>query len=524
MEIDKINIRPSVSILSALRHLNYKIWFALAEFVDNSIDSFLKYQKEIKEIEHPDFKLIVEIKIDSNNKKIIISDNAAGIHQQDFARAFRTAELPPDNTGLSEFGMGMKSASCWFSNYWQVTSTALGEDFERIVIFDINKIVNDRIEELVVKNKKENANIHKTTIELFDIHNIPRKKTLGKIKNHLSSIYRDFFRRGILDLHFNGELLEYSDPKTLNAPYYKNSDNESILWKREIPENFEVRKGLIIKKGFVAILDKMKVGKSGLALFRRGRVIMGSADDGYKPYEIFGQAGSFKDKRIFGELHIEGFQVSHTKDAFKNDNDMQLFIELIADFLNETPSLLRQAEGYRARVTNKQYEKTAQNVVKKTVKTASEHLTKPLNEIRKKEPELDTKQNELKNIEKNNSSHEFFNISFNSIDWQISVELSWENNPTNWIEIRDKFIKNYYNDKLYKNVRKIGIRLALKHPFIISFAGIDKSRLEPLLRLAVAIAISEIAVKDSGANTTSSIFNTFRFNINKILTETFSKY
>ena len=32
----KVNIRPGVSVLSVLRHLNYSPWFALAELVDNS--------------------------------------------------------------------------------------------------------------------------------------------------------------------------------------------------------------------------------------------------------------------------------------------------------------------------------------------------------------------------------------------------------------------------------------------------------------------------------------------------------
>ena len=43
-----VNISPDVSILSVLRHLNYKPWYAMAEFVDNSIDSFLRNSEAIK--------------------------------------------------------------------------------------------------------------------------------------------------------------------------------------------------------------------------------------------------------------------------------------------------------------------------------------------------------------------------------------------------------------------------------------------------------------------------------------------
>jgi hypothetical protein len=44
--------------------------------------------------------------------------------------------------------MGMKTAACWFSPVWEVKSKALGEKKEKIVKFDIAKIVKDEIEEL----------------------------------------------------------------------------------------------------------------------------------------------------------------------------------------------------------------------------------------------------------------------------------------------------------------------------------------------------------------------------------------
>jgi hypothetical protein len=518
-QINQIDIRPSVSILSALRHLNYKTWFALAEFVDNAIDSYLKYEKELKVIEGSNFKLEVRITINQTENKIIISDNAAGIHQKDFNRAFRTAEIPPNNTGLSEFGMGMKSASCWFSNYWVVASTALGEDIERIVTFDVEKIVNDKIEELNVKNITTVQNSHKTIIELHRVHNIPQKKTLGKVKEHLTSIYRDFFRQGILNLYVNDEILVYTEPKILKAPFYKTTEEPPILWKKEIPENFEIREGLKVVKGFVAILETIETGKSGLALFRRGRVILGSADEGFKPFEIFGQTGSFRDKRIFGELHIEGLQVSHTKDGFKNDQDMQMFVEMIADFLDEVPSLLKQAEGYRVRATAADYQKSAQLVVKETVEIARENLPKPIKELREapKEPEKPTQELTISNV--NKSTFESFEIKFNAVEWRIDVELSWDLNLTNWIEVKDKSIKERESGISVKNVREIAIRVSLTHQFTVSFAGTNKQLLTPLVRLAVAIGLSEVIARESGVENASSVRN----NINKLLTEALSK-
>ena len=38
---------------------------------------------------------------------------------------------------------------------------------------------------------------------------MPTGRGLGKVKRHLASIYRDFFRRDTLELYINGEKLYY---------------------------------------------------------------------------------------------------------------------------------------------------------------------------------------------------------------------------------------------------------------------------------------------------------------------------
>ena len=132
---------------------------------------------------------------------ITIRDNAAGIAMSDYQRAFRPAEIPPDASGLSEFGMGMKSAACWFAPNWSVRTTALRENIERTVIFDIEKIVEDSTEELHVISTKVSTDKHYTEIRLDNIRRFPHGRTIQKIKDHLSSIYRVFIRDGSLLLN-----------------------------------------------------------------------------------------------------------------------------------------------------------------------------------------------------------------------------------------------------------------------------------------------------------------------------------
>src|SRR5712672_4038285 len=108
--LHRVNIRPSVSVLSVLRHLNYKPWFALAEFVDNAIQSYFDKDRRLRAAAGKKYQLRVEIEVNPDDGgQIIVRDNAAGIALGDFPRAFRPAEIPPDSSGLCEFGMGMKS-------------------------------------------------------------------------------------------------------------------------------------------------------------------------------------------------------------------------------------------------------------------------------------------------------------------------------------------------------------------------------------------------------------------------------
>ena len=164
---ETVSIRPGVSVLSVLRHLNYKPWFALAEFVDNSVQSFVQHQEALKKLHGKDIKVEVRINIDpSDGGRISIKDNAGGIAYKDFPRAFKPAAVPTDTTGLSEFGMGMKSAACWFSPHWHVRTKALGEEHERTVRFDVGRIVDGQLEELEIAPTPSEKNLHFTEVVL----------------------------------------------------------------------------------------------------------------------------------------------------------------------------------------------------------------------------------------------------------------------------------------------------------------------------------------------------------------------
>lgn len=506
----KVNIRPTVSMLSVLKFLEYETWFALAEFVDNSLASYLLHEKELKQVEGKKFQLEVKIEINETENCIIIRDNAAGIHAKDYPRAFRAAEIPPDTTGLSEFGMGMKSASCWFSDEWSVRTTALGEGVEKTIRFDMNKIFEDKIEELEVVQQSCDKNHHYTIIELYKVSKLPRKKNLGKVRSHLASIYRDFIRRGILKLWVDQQELTYTEPKILVAPRYDDLKGKSVIWKREI--DFPVDDGQSVH-GFVALRERASTQEAGFALFRRGRVIQGSFEDGFRPEYIFGHSNSYRYQRVFGELHLEGFDVIFTKKGIKWDNNLDIFLKLLRDDLSHPDfPLLQQAERHRARQTEKEY-KATKKALDETTSDLEKRVEHAIEETVNALKVAETYSQELFETEK--VLRREFEIRYNKINWRISIELSYDTSVKDLIEIGDHLVAEKINEK---SVRQIGIRLSLTHPFMIEHVGVDNSKIEPILRIVAALGLSEVLAKESGIKTQGEVrrnFNELISNLSK---------
>lgn len=503
---EKVSIRPEVTMLSVLKYLEYETWFALAEFVDNSIASYLKNEEQLKAIEGEDFKLEVKIEINEAENKITIRDNAAGIGEEDYPRAFRAAEVPPDTSGLSEFGMGMKAAACWFADNWCVRTTALGEMTTKVVCFDIKKIFEDKLEELDVEIRNSLKNYHYTAIELFNVNKMPKGKGLGKVKEHLKSIYRDFIRKGILILKVNEEELHYKEPKILRAPKYDDPKGEAILWKKEI--DFPIEEGLSVH-GFVAIREKGSTSEAGFALFRRGRVIEGSYDKGFRPEKIFGNPNSFPYQRVFGELHLEGFDVNFTKKGIQWDENLDIFLDLLRDDITHKDfPLLQQAERYRVRETDTDYKKT-KKVLDNTVDDLADKAPQAIAEVVNMPPVEPPEQRQLKPTEK--TIHRDFEVKVKSTTWKISIELSYDPSLTELIEIGDHLIREESKDL---TIRQVGIRLSLTHPFMIQFVGIDNSKTEAILRFTAALGLSEVIAKESGAKTQGEV----RRNFNELIT------
>ncbi|MDV6328553.1 ATP-binding protein [Idiomarina sp. Sol25] len=494
--VNSVNIRPGVNVLSVLPHLNYKPWFALAEFVDNSIQSSIDNKDRLEATNGSQYQLRVDIIFDALSNTITIKDNAAGISSDDYQRAFRPAEIPPNASGLSEFGMGMKSAACWFAPNWVVRSSSLGESIERTVIFDIQKIVHDRTEELDVLSSNVSEEKHYTEITLEKIRRFPRGKTIKKIKEHLSSIYRVFIREGSLALFVDDEKLCYEDPAILTAISYRDPEGGTFKWKKDI--DFDLGEGKSAK-GFLAIREKGSTRLAGLALFRRKRLIMGSADDAYRPEDIFGRSNTYPYQRIFGEIHLKGFFVSHTKDGIKWEESEDEFLRKLREELSkdELP-LLQQAREYRTKANVKDGRKGAATALNSTANSLDNTT---VNEVEipdatssqtTDDSGVGSKNNEteLPPLENADREHAEFKLRFRSEVWIVEMELSYADDNADWLTIKTR------PSIVDPEPRRVSVRVAMLHTFMAQFPMMDAESLTAILNIVAAMSLAEVVAAE----------------------------
>jgi len=436
-------------------------------------------------------------------------DNAAGIDEKNFLRAFEPANIPSDNTGLHEFGMGMKTASIWLCDVWTVKTAAVNELVERKVEFDLPKVLKTEKEILSVISTTKQKNVHFTDIELKGLtKNAPTSFQMTKLKSHLASIYRKYIRNGELNLIINGETLKYKDPKILYAPPFDDAQGKSILWKKDI--NFKL--GPHKATGFVALLHELSTNEhNGFSLFRRGRVIEGSHDEKYRPKILTGQVGSFRHKRLFGELELEGFEVSFNKGSFQDLGDIEAFMEALKNELsNNKFNLLKQADNYRLPKAKEDVGKVAKSLVKSLKVEKNEKSL--VDKVRTSIKEIENKSLAKNNVKLSKKAkvidvHEE-SLLIKEINYKLKMELINEQT------ISDLYSLEVEENKGYSNVI---YKINLSHPFFNRFDHFKKEGdYKPIILIIRSLVIAELHSQSQGTINAGNVrtnFNTFLRNI-----------
>jgi hypothetical protein len=370
----EIDIRPETSALKLFKSMDFTPWYALGEFVDNSITSAIKNIDLLKSHYGSDYRLVIDINFDVESNSLTISDNAAGISKNDFERSMRTSEPPPDTSvGLGLHGVGMKASAFWWGESLEVKTYPVDELTGWEVCIDLSELdKTGNIQVLPIDHTGKPG----TQIKVAGLWNgVPRYKTPSTIKKYLSSIYRSYIASESkeqigweIELRFQGEVLAYKAPDLLIAPFWPDQDgpkngSEEIIWREEI--EIELSSGQKIL-GWVGILNRMSRDMSGFFLHYRGKGVAGvtptsadgekkdmeiSREGGYKPHKIFGQSGSYADQSFIGEFDVSEFGKTITTDSVMWTNEEETeFIEQLSKLMkNPLKDFFRQSQNMRRR-------------------------------------------------------------------------------------------------------------------------------------------------------------------------------
>lgn len=361
-DVFELNIQPAASILNVFSRLSYKPWYAIAEFVDNSTQSYISHAEILDRV--PGFdKLVVSVKYSPITNTLTITDNAFGMEIERFRDAILLDSRNDTQSGRNEFGMGLKTAASWFGNVWRVTSTQYGSSNRYSATVDIPKLKEYSMNSVRIYRDYVAVDTHGTEIVIEQVtKKITGSRTIGKIRDLLSSMYRRDINSRNIEIWFNDEPIVFEEYPIL-------TNFRGKRWKKELA--FEVTFGgkNYWVTGFVAIMNPGSFPKSGFALFRQDRVVVGGTDSNYKPPQIFGQAQSQRSLKLFGELNMNDFPVNQAKDGFIWDDGLEdAFIDALKSNIQEYIEIAEMSIKERANET--QYSEQASTELQQDVATA----------------------------------------------------------------------------------------------------------------------------------------------------------
>jgi hypothetical protein len=319
----KLQLGPE--IISSYKRLAYQAWYALAEFVDNSTQAYFNNRAKLDNVyAETGTKLTVEISagMDKDGEYIRILDNSIGMSEAELKNAVIIGRPPLNASGRSRYGLGLKTGASWFGDLWTIETKKLGDRTKHTVTVDVPRVAAGNLD--LPHNKEEApAEEHFTIIEIRRLHKRMSGRTLGKVKNYLRSLYRRDISNNRLVLKWNGELLAWDS----------DIDKDLVVRKDRTlaKETFRFTIGGKQVSGWAGVLAKGTRSRAGFSIIQADRVITGWPDS-YRPATLYGhQEGGSNDlvnQRLMGEIVLEGFEVSHTKDQIMFVDGEQEALEL----------------------------------------------------------------------------------------------------------------------------------------------------------------------------------------------------
>jgi len=320
-----LTIGPSA--IDAYSRLSYTMWYALAEFVDNSTQSRLNYGNLIDDVFRAEGKTLeVSIIHDPTFKELRVEDNSIGMTKERLIEALKIAHPTKDSKGRSRYGMGMKTAACWLGRRWSISTCEWDSGIEWTAEVDVEAIAHQGAK-VSMTPRAVGKDEHYTRIRIEGLRRRIQKRTEETIREYLGSMYMFDLQPSSSDnlpliLTYNGT------PVTPPTAADWDIDLSGRQWYKKLDPTLIGGKTV---EGWVGVLKKGGRKFGGFSIFQNGRQIRGFPA-AWKPSEIYGGvddegANNLIAQRLSGVLLLDPqFAVSHTKDAvlFENDDEDEL--------------------------------------------------------------------------------------------------------------------------------------------------------------------------------------------------------
>ena len=347
-----IDIKIETDFYDELGRMNVTVENAFKEFIDNSTTSFEDHRSELEQM--GETKCKVHIRWDDD--QIIIQDNAYGMNREEFGRAFKLnkkADFYSENS-RSQYGLGLKYAAASLGEKCTIWSTALNSNMMYVATMDRKELKKTKAEQIPLKIEYADESKHGTKIVIEGLYQTfsqfvsgKRSQKLEKLRKELASVYLKDLKMNKLELVINDDPVRYTPPE-----YFRRPDTGAQVFEM-FYDTFIFNGKEYSYTGKVGMLREGSfLGSTGLVIMQKDRGILTN----YMPQALFGQSGSFKRLRVYGEIELKGdnWVVSFTKNGLKwSDNGLEdAFIESILSQEKVKKNVFDYADKYRKKEEN----------------------------------------------------------------------------------------------------------------------------------------------------------------------------
>jgi len=454
-QVSQIDVTPNVNFLATLRNSGYNNYSAIADIIDNSLDTDVN-SKNVK----------VHIKKSKDDYEFIkICDDGCGMGIETLNEAFKLGALMGKNKefDLGSYGTGLKAAALSLGRKFEVKTKTADDEFY-IATYDLDVMIMTNTFEIPVtigtweqygEFKRETGSDIGTVITITKLDRITNANiTVFKdiLKNKLGLFYKYFIDELNINLFVNGEFVKSIDPMLRKETY-----STCLTENEKFEYNDSEFKFSVYNIEFVSQSLSNEVNRSsayaGLYIYRNNRLVGSSLDLG-----IVGKVGDGHLNGLRIELFCSGdsdnlFGSTFNKIIHEKDKN-----ELDQGFRDMCKSRLR---GYIKTVKNFEDSKTANEKISEDVKSEMAEIVKSIN----KNPFIGIKKERGKN-----EHRDIIPEKKEPDPDKIKNKFAVRKREDKFADYR--FIKLGENGLIFKSVKEHGlyiIEINQEHPFWMKF-------------------------------------------------------